>query len=319
MQKSLVISVLVILTMLPLASAVGLFDFITGKATQGDSNVTVAIANSAPTLPAVFAPTNFQLVGTSTANLVINFTVRDDDRSTDINRTASYIQLHGPSSCSSYMRNSTNTCTNTTSAANNNKFMNFTCTIVMNYWDCPGTWTINASATDLSSAVARNDTATLTVDALQYVTITPSLIDFGTLVVSSNNRTAITNTTVNNTGNDNVTNLRVNSTNLIGETDNSFAITAENFSATTHSTIASRDACDTVTGTSNGQQLVRYSYVNITSTSGNGSGNPNAVVRNETGALQQNIEVRYCLQLVPDVIKQNYTTVADGAWIIKAF
>lgn len=112
---------------------------------------------------------------------------------------------------------------------------NFSCTMVLEFYDDPQDYAINCSINDTENRTGYNDTETFTYNSLTAINISPSYISFPTLNVSDTNIGALNDPMViNNTGNVNITAIDINATNLIGQTDDTiqFVVTA-NFSVNT--------------------------------------------------------------------------------------
>jgi len=300
----IVVSVLIIMLIIPLISA-GLLDWfkktITGKAMSQPTNVSITISGINPVTIAVW---NYSLNGSATdpteegiANITFNITVNDIDGVNDINDSSVIARVfksggttrYNDSACSEISTESTATS------------QNYTCTVQMWYWDTPGIWTINVSANDLGNKTyIYNDSQTFQYNQLQSIKISPPLVSWASVVPGATNQTPAQYTTINNTGNYNVTagNIKINSTNLYSGTN---FIDVQNITAD----------IDTGTSACDGTNMTNGIYMGVTTASltrGNLS---------QGGGVAQE-QIYYCLTSVPNTLPSGtYDTASAGSWTIK--
>ena len=298
-KKSLMIAALAALLLVPFASA-GFFDFITGRGTSGDVNVTAqVVSDTAPVVTAVIFNDSFDLAEGSEKTFNINVTVYDVDGSSDI--STAYVNVSN--TCDSEPRNRNAVCTPIAGETGDSE-MNYTCDVIIMYWDCDGYWLVNATGVDNEEKSNSNDTLTVNVGSLPSLEIYPLAINFGDLNVSDTNKQSLVDNTLNNTGNFDFTAIEVNSTDLNGTKSGitGFVFPANNFTALT--AYSSPYPC------SSGYQLTAGSSVTASGDS------PKR--RKETDISQQSATLSYCIPLVPQLPAQIYNTDTQGPWTIKA-
>jgi len=155
----------------------------------------------------------------------------------------------------------------------------FDCSVTLNYNNSPGTWTINATITDLASNVATNLSQTYTNANLWAITLRTNSITFagtpGQSYVSSPNPQQ-----VNNTGNKGFAQINVTAFNLQSATNATNIIGAGNITANTtdgsgaghalinNTAITLANSALTVSGSKN-----MYLYMNIPAGVANGTYN----------------------------------------------
>ena len=176
---------------------------------------------------------------------------------------------------------------------------NYTCTIDTWYWDGVGTWTINASATDLGNLTrVYNNTFVFNMNELKAIIISPAQLQWtglspgGTDIDADNEPTL-----VNNTGNYDGT-IDITGLDLYGET-----ITSERFAVGNFSADETTGACGA------GTFLVNSSAETIVGTDSN-PGNLSA------GASAGQEQIYYCIDVVPLLSSQEYTTDTSGSWTV---
>ena len=168
----------------------------------------------------------------------------------------------------------------------------------MEFWDGPGTWQINASIED-NNNYYESSSETFSVGATSGFIIENTSISWTELNPGATNEEANSPIKLQNTGNT-IKNIKINSTNLVGETDNSKKIFANDFS------IGPTLGC-------NGTLMENYSEILIQN-----SQLPKGNYILGTGQGEE--ELFFCITEIPqDLTQQNYTTSREGAWIIKIF
>ena len=145
-------------------------------------NTTLNITNSAPLVQNVYFQTIIDLNSYNTTNVTCNVTVFDyDNDSLVINATLYIDGITEPSDPDDNNNHYSNgNCTPTTPQDRN---MNFTCVIPMQYYaDNTSLWRCNATATDIKNASTSNTSNTGTVNPLVAIKL-PEIIDYGDLEV----------------------------------------------------------------------------------------------------------------------------------------
>jgi len=274
---------------------------ITGFASSSSTNLSITLAG--PNNSVV----NFiSAVGTITPieynYTEINFTyiVTDVDGVDDINNSAATANFS----------KSTATTRENTSCINfgnkNGTARNFSCSIRLWYFDQSGTWTVTAYSNDLGNKTMNYTSTTFTFSELKALAIGTSnrSLSWDSISPGQRNKTSINDPTIiNNTGNFNGT-LNVTALNLLGQTDSSYQIHAENFTLGL-TTGAGNPECN-ITGsnmTNNTAVTVIGSFAN----------QGNLSIQDGSGEEQ----VYYCLRVVnTNLTSQAYSTTALGSWTI---
>jgi len=299
--KSLVlISGLMGILLLSLVSA-GWFGWIketiTGKATSRLTNVSVTVVGADMVSIVVH---NGTLTGDpvrpteeGSLSVLFNVTVTDTNGANDINTSSVKAYFLKPNEAT--RQNITGCVEN--SGQNTDTSRNFTCTITLWYFDAPGGWTINVSASDLGNKSTNStDYYNFSCEQLQAIKMDPSEVFWNSVVSGSTNQTAGNNTKINNTGNYNITGkIKVNATNLYS---------GSNF----------LDVGNISIGLYTGSECNGTFMVAAEETTINGlvleRGNLTQGVSNET--------IYYCLATVPAILPSGtYDTNTTGSWTIK--
>ena len=283
------------------------FGKFTGRATQQDTNVSVALNGTRGVSVAVTNSTLSSVSPTENSNTVATFYVQvtDLDGVNDINDTAVNVSFTKSGEVSRF--NSSCSLTSDISSTT----ANYTCTVNIWYYDSTGAWVVNACGKDLGNTTyACNSTQNFTYNQLQALTLSPSSLTWATLTPGTENQTSNNDPTlINNTGNFNFTNITIRGHNLHGEVASSVLINVANFSVGNNT--GSSAECDLSPATYNATRLTNGTDLQLKHTiltRGNHSVNTNA-----TGQEQ----LYYCLLTVPQVQTQTYsTTYTGGAWLI---
>lgn len=300
----LVFSVFLVLFMLSVVSA-GFTDWfrttITGKATSQTTTTSITLTGINAVSIQVF---NASLTGAAvdpteagTNNIIFNITVTDADGINDINDSSVTATITN----SGQTRQNTTACTQIAGESTTTS-QNYTCSMNIYYFDAPGTWTINVTATDFGNLTyISNDDKVFSYDTLTAMVISPSTINWPESNPGDVNVTATQNTTINNTGNYNVDagNVQVKGINLYGASGS--YIDAANFTVDVDSGIA---AC-------NGQALVNGTDQGITVAN---------ITRGNLSAGSGQEVLFYCFNLVPSNLpSEAYSTSQSPseAWTIK--
>lgn len=167
------------------------------------------------------------------------------------------------------------------------------------WFDAAGTWSINASIEDSSANLAMNSTDTFYLGSTVGFSASPSGLSWSTITPGAINTEPSNNILMNNTGNL-AQSIEVNATDLLGESNSAQALWAANFSM------------HTVAGCE-GTTMVPNTYATIV-----GASLPVGNYTLSDGTGQEEIYV--CLEAANAVLDaQDYSTVANGAWIIRIF
>ena len=221
---------------------------ITGKAGTQDVSVGITVTSGdAPTIPKVYNQTTNILNGPNEGPvptyILINFTAYDTDGAVNLNDSSAAATVG-----KSGETNRTNvSCSWVTDF--NTDYANYTCNISMWWWDGVGDWTIYVNVSDDQTNTGTNSTKTFYIGVTDGIENNQSSLTWGSISPGATNQPSNEIVGLNNTGNMNQW-IRVNATDLVGETDGSYSLGASNFS---------------VNGTScGGGVMTNYTYLNIT-------------------------------------------------------
>lgn len=291
------IAILGMIFLLPFASA-GILNWITGKASSQNLTMGADVGNTAPKITYVENVSAQNPIEGSTRAITFKFTAYDHD-----NNNPAVHDLSDGTARAEFLNDTTTrsaTCT-FVGGENTEKTSNYTCTVSLYYWDKAASWTVNASIQDLSSALATNSTTVpFTYNSLTAFVMAPVAINWTSLAPGSQDNQATNDPSVlNNTGNYESTNIQINTTTLVGVTDNTKTIGGSNFTSKT-----TDPACA-------GTVLSEVSeYIQVAS-----AALPRGNLSAGSGAGQE--ELFYCLDVPAAVTKQIYDTSAKGAWTVK--
>ncbi|MEK6893667.1 MAG: hypothetical protein AABX07_05705, partial [Nanoarchaeota archaeon] len=262
--------------------------------------------NSAPQIIAVY---NNSMTSLSTGpneapavtGVIINFTAYDADGIGDLNDSTARINftktgedLRLNLSCAKYQ--------------SGGNYANYTCNVTMFWWDGTGVWNITAYIKDNQTNSAVNTTTSFFVGERTAFVMSPASLTWPGIAPGAVNQTSNNDPLLlNNTGNDDiaVNEIGINATNLLGESNPSFALWANNFSVSPF-TGASKEECNSSAATMNASV-----YTNVT-----GALLPagNFTINNGTGQEQ----LYFCLRLIgSELTTQDYSTAGTGAWTIR--
>jgi len=310
MKKSLVIIGLAVLLLVPFASA-GFFDFMTGKTTSADTNVTAQIISTQnTTIPYVAFNPTLQPVENTSVTEIVNFTASDLDGSNDIILTSGVVRItnicNGGASRTSY------SCENITPSGLAVIDVNFTCSVNLTYYDCVSTdWVVNVSInyTHATINTAYNDTTRLNVTFVRSVDISPLSVAFNPLEALSSNQLSVINNSITNYGNQ-IPNINLTSIDLHGQSSSAIIFPSNNFTALAVNSSNSDDIC------LNGIPLANATGKIVATTAGSVGNRP--LLNKDGGYSGATTQLKYCIPLVPQLFAQNYTTALAGPWTITA-
>jgi parallel beta-helix repeat protein len=230
------------------------------------------------------------LVG-SMRNVSFNFTVYDENGATDLVDTSARANFTKTGYVPTVTRENI-TCEHLTDF--DTYYANYSCTIGMWYFDEAGTWDITVLINDSEASYAQNDTQTFTYKTLSEFGMFPVYINWSTLQVDDANVEADNKINITNLGNVQITQVRINATNLTNASESDFPndfIPANNFTFSNTST--GESFC-------NGAQLVESDYVYAVLAVNYSDSNETSFAFDEIG---------FCFNYVPDVYAQQYKSV----------
>ena len=283
---------------LPLTSA-GFSDWyarITGRVTNSSLSLNVTVSNT-PTLPFVWNKSIDVSTGPSEAptltTISFNFTAYDADGSADLNDSSAMANV----SIVGHTTRQNSSCKQVADFATN--YVNYTCIIDMYYWDGSGNWNITAFVKDIEGEKSQNNSAMFYLGATTGFIANQSSLTWASIAAGGTNLQPNEFIRLNNTGNVNISNVAVNATSLLGETNSAKALWAGNFTAKISS------GCE---GTALAQSV--FTQVgSATLPSGNSSAN-----NGNTGQE----DIYFCLETTgTELTSQSYSTSGQGVWNIK--
>jgi len=164
---------------------------------SGTHSTILGVGNANPAVTAVYSVANVDLNAGTTKTVYIAYNVSDNNGYADLNTSEAkvYLTKTGETTRS-------NTTGNCAVSNNGGLVATYNCSVIMQFYDGAGTWTINVTAKDNTGLSAYNDTTTLTVNALDNILLNASAINCGTLSSPSTNNKCDT-LLVTNRGNQN--------------------------------------------------------------------------------------------------------------------
>jgi hypothetical protein len=231
-EKYLILFSIIILLLIVSGVSAGWFEElkskITGKATQnvvlnisvGGPQITFVYNNSMTSLPS--GPNEAPAI----TSVIINFTAYSTAGAGNLNHSTALVNF----TKSGEVTRQNTSCTMYQSSGNN---ANYTCNVTMWWWDGSGTWDITAYIKDNQSNSVTNTSANFYVGERTAFVMAPSALNWPGIAPGATNQTSSNDPLVlNNTGNDiiDAANIKINSSNLRGETTSTQALWAGNFS-----------------------------------------------------------------------------------------
>ncbi len=245
-----------------------------------DRKITITSANTPPSITTVPAIVAQDPVESQSKLIAINFTVNDPDGNATINISSAIVTVNNSGI--------TRTTTACSGSAINATAQNISCNLTLNYYDPAGSWSLNVSIKDASGAYTENTTTTFTYNELSAITLSLSTLDFGTLAIGAENKTA-SPIVINNTGNINYSAIAIKGYDLA---NGSYLIGAANFSINT-------------TNSSTGILILNNTLINITG----------AALAADTDAVKSN-ETLYPYVDVPNTVLPAAVYRAIAEWVL---
>lgn len=173
--------------------------------------------------------------GSTTVHFVVNVT--DINGEDDINETGTFLNLTlGSWEFSQYRSNVT--CINISKIGADQKVV-FNCSVKMKFFDNnSANWVINITGKDIAGAIATNDTQRFTYNELSAMTFHIAWINFTSMTLGATDQAAQNPLIMNNTGNDDFTQINITAASLIGTSTSSQYIGAGNFTVNFTSAVA---------------------------------------------------------------------------------
>ena len=256
------------------------------------TDVRIEVGNVAPSITSIspISPVSLN-PAPSTTNVLFTFTATDPNDVTDLNdasASSSFTKTGEPTR--------TGSCVFLSQTGTERTYQ---CTVTMQYFDAPGTWDVAVSIQD-SAGLTGTSSSTFSVNLLTDITISPTIVNFPTVVQGASNVISSSPTTVTNRGNFQAPpgTLSITAFDLAGETLPAELIPATNLRAAGSSGAAV--VCSTGNALSN-NVITPITSVNLP--------------RGPSGSNTETIA--YCLTLVPSAISsQFYSATGASGWIM---
>ena len=283
-------------------------------------NVTVnlTIRNSEPVIGNVTLDMadSVSIIESGNKTFLFSFVATDADNASDINNLSGIANISRGGETTRHndtkLYASDGGCNATNNIGVNG--INFSCSIQIAFYDGAGEWNITTGMNDTDSW-GYNNTMTFTLIETTSIALDINTFAFPLVVPDTYNITSITEIVINNTGNDDLTDvgetLNISAVTLVPSSGTTF-IPASNFSFGTVYT--NSDECDMslVTSTWMANKSAAAGFANFT-----GAINGTTLPAGATGNLEQ---VELCLIHAPaDLASTTYSTANSGAWTIIAF
>ncbi|HJX06261.1 MAG TPA: LamG-like jellyroll fold domain-containing protein, partial [Candidatus Nanoarchaeia archaeon] len=169
--------------------------------------LTVSSVNHEPTIDSVDAVPSQAPNPEAEKIVTVNFTVTDTNGISDLNHSSAKAIFN-----KSGITRSGN-CSNNTIDSDT---VEYNCSVPMQYYDEPGSWTINVTIIDNAQASAYNATTTFSYQELLYIQVDPVVFGFGDFYPGDNDQAASSNPLqIDNMGNVNLTIINITAYNLV--------------------------------------------------------------------------------------------------------
>jgi len=175
------------------------------------TNITLTLGNNAPVITEVEDVGAITLNGGTTKAVTIVFNATDNNGYVDLNFATAQAVLHKEGETD-------RTSSECHSILNDTTISTISCTITMQFYDGDGSWTINTTIEDLSTAKATNDTTTAIVNALDYVTQDVNSVGWASVTSGTDDNEADNTITLTNGGNQLYAGFTITGQNATGNT-----------------------------------------------------------------------------------------------------
>jgi hypothetical protein len=173
--------------------------------------------------------------------------------------------------------------------------MQFNCSVDMQYYDLDGAWTISVSVRDLSTDEATDSATTFTYGALQAIQGNRDGITFGNVNLGEARGASNDPLVLDNTGNQNFTEIRLTAYDLEGQSNPAQVIPASSFFVN-------------ATGDNFGNQLSDSSPVTLTG----------ALLPRDIGGTDSNANLYFWVD-VPSAGLSNQVYLSASNWVVEVF
>ena len=278
MYKKLVLTALFAIFMIPTMLSPVL------AATQDSTGVNLTIQSISPEVYFVEAIAAQDPVDGNTTTVTFEVRIRDNNTYSDISSVNATFFKTGETNRTDASCTFSSQLSATTA--------NYSCSVDMLYYDLDGFWNVSVVSEDADSNTDTNDSISFTYNQLSAMRMSPNNITFGSLSPGQTGVGATDDPIVlNNTGNQNFTQINTTALDLNGVTNSTEYIPAGNFSMN-------------VADSSGGDSLANNTAVTLTS---------GTLPRGATSTE----DIYFYLEEVPTVQAQVYNTAALGVWTIQ--
>jgi hypothetical protein len=250
-------------------------------------NLTIT-GNAAPTISWVQSGLSANPVESSARIVYVAFNASDNNGYSDLNYNTAKVVLI----INGEPHKTSSTCV---AYANTSLTMQLNCTVSLQYYDIDGAWTINASINDGGSSHAEDIATTLTYGQLQAIRSNTNAISFGSVSLGTTSGASNDPLVLNNTGNQNFTQINITAYSLIGQSNPSQMINASNLYVN-----ASLDNF--------GDRLANNTVVKLN----------NASLSRDVNGVDNNRNIYFWVN-VPSSGLSNQLYVSGGNWTIEVF
>jgi hypothetical protein len=298
MKRGIFIITIIAVLGISLVSA-GFFDYFRDidLSPSADTDVSVTVGNVAPVIVSVESISAVDLTPASTTDVTFTFVASDPNGVSDLDDSSATAEFTFGSEPT---RSDTDGCSFVSEASGERTY---TCTITMQSYDAPGSWTVTVGISNLTGPLTTTDSLnTVTLNLLRDISINPITIGFPTVIQGGTDIVSSATTTITNNGNFVVPtdgDFEITAYDLPGVTTPSDKIPAANFNAAGSS---ESDVCGGATTTT-----LADSTATVISSA--------ALARGDTGNTE---DIEYCITLVPaGIISQDYSTTGGTAWSLS--
>jgi hypothetical protein len=250
-------------------------------------NLTLS-GNTAPVIIFVQSGVSAVPLESSTRTINILFNASDTNGESDLDYSTAQVIV----TFSGEQQRTSSSCVN---YENDSLVKAFNCTVSMYYYDMDGDWTINATVRDLATSAAENNSINFTFGQLQAVRSNIDGITFGSVALGATAGASNDPLMLNNTGNQNFTQVNLTAFSLIGQTISSQSINA--------SSIYVNASSDNF-----GKRLVNGTMVNI----------PNANLSRDRNGVDTNVSLYFWVSM-PSSGLSNQVYASSRNWTISVF
>ena len=183
--------------------------------TSDSTSVNLTIGNTAPNIDYVATVGAQDAVAAGNVEIHINFTANDMDGLGDLVNASAMVRLIGGVTDSPGYNERYSLCT---AASWNDSAINYTCVVVLWYFDAPGTWEINVTINDTGGVKVEDQSGSVVLNPLTAMDLEDNNITFGNISGGQTVGASNSPMEVLNRGNVNATTFTMNATDLLSPT-----------------------------------------------------------------------------------------------------